>query len=411
MQAPAERNKGLRIVVFDEGGAGTYSQLLIVKEYMAKIAFATQVRTQDVYPADFFDMMGGVGFGGVIAVLLGSLRMTIDQAIEAYTALVRTVFQASKEESSNSANAPFDITKVQEWAENTLEHLNLPLDVEFDGEMLPGGQCNVVLFAATPARVDDGIALRGYLSPHASEAYTLVQAICATMAVPDRFQPFTIGSGPLAQRYIGRPMNLANPISKVLREAESIYGPDRIVSIILSLGSGRPAAHSLGGSGSSYDKIQNIAPKVVSDGELKAEELSHMFIPTSAYMRLNVDSGMENVGDLDWKELPSIKHHTTKYIMSAEVQSNIGLSTYLIRGRRGLLPLGRFVKLTTSIDPNLQALFGENVSNAMAMFRDHGSISDRELTESEVLRILYRRDPIYDLHGEVPVIELERVQQ
>ncbi|PVF90822.1 hypothetical protein CPB86DRAFT_821053 [Serendipita vermifera] len=128
-------------------------------------------------------------------------------------------------------------------------------------------------------------------------------------------------------------------------------------------------------------------------------------------MRLNVDSGMEHIGRLDWKQLPHIKHHTLKYVMSAEVQSNIGLSTYLIRRRRGLLPLGRFVKLTATVDPKLQALFGENAANVIAMFREHDSISDRELTETEVLRILYRRDPLYDLHGEVPAIEVRRAPQ
>jgi hypothetical protein len=48
----------------DNGGPGTYSQLLILKEYMSRLANDLSVAEEDLYPADYFDLMGGVGFGG-----------------------------------------------------------------------------------------------------------------------------------------------------------------------------------------------------------------------------------------------------------------------------------------------------------------------------------------------------------
>jgi hypothetical protein len=44
-------------------GPGTYFQLLIVivKEYMSRLA--NDLGVEEVYPADYFDLMG-VGFGG-----------------------------------------------------------------------------------------------------------------------------------------------------------------------------------------------------------------------------------------------------------------------------------------------------------------------------------------------------------
>jgi hypothetical protein len=48
----------------DNGGPGTYSQLLILRESMARSANDLDVAEEDVYPADYFDLMGGVGFGG-----------------------------------------------------------------------------------------------------------------------------------------------------------------------------------------------------------------------------------------------------------------------------------------------------------------------------------------------------------
>jgi len=48
----------------DNGGPGTYSQLLILREYMTRLANDLDVAEEGIYPADYFDMMGGVGFGG-----------------------------------------------------------------------------------------------------------------------------------------------------------------------------------------------------------------------------------------------------------------------------------------------------------------------------------------------------------
>jgi hypothetical protein len=48
----------------DNGGPGTYSQLLILKEYISRLAHDLNMAEKDLCPADYFDLMGGVGFGG-----------------------------------------------------------------------------------------------------------------------------------------------------------------------------------------------------------------------------------------------------------------------------------------------------------------------------------------------------------
>jgi hypothetical protein len=50
----------------DSGGPGTYSQLLILKEFMSRLANDAGVSEDEVYPADYFDLLGGVGFGGCV---------------------------------------------------------------------------------------------------------------------------------------------------------------------------------------------------------------------------------------------------------------------------------------------------------------------------------------------------------
>ena len=65
LSIPDQQARSSRLIYSstDNGGPGTYSQLLIVKEYMARIAHDFEVDECDIYPADYFDLMGGVGFG------------------------------------------------------------------------------------------------------------------------------------------------------------------------------------------------------------------------------------------------------------------------------------------------------------------------------------------------------------
>ncbi|KAG6880557.1 hypothetical protein C0995_005996, partial [Termitomyces sp. Mi166 len=47
-------------------------------------------------PCDYFDMIGGVGTGGVIALMLGRLRMPIDEAIKKYIDFSKKVYSDIK---------------------------------------------------------------------------------------------------------------------------------------------------------------------------------------------------------------------------------------------------------------------------------------------------------------------------
>ena len=48
----------------DSGGPGTYSQLLILKDYISRLSADLDVVEDGLCPADYFDLIGGVGFGG-----------------------------------------------------------------------------------------------------------------------------------------------------------------------------------------------------------------------------------------------------------------------------------------------------------------------------------------------------------
>jgi hypothetical protein len=51
----------LSIPCADSGGLRTFSQLLILREYISRLADGLGVTEEGVYPADHFDLMGGFG--------------------------------------------------------------------------------------------------------------------------------------------------------------------------------------------------------------------------------------------------------------------------------------------------------------------------------------------------------------
>ena len=62
----------------DSGGPGTFSQLLIIQEIMNRLADDLEVDRENVYPADYFDLMAGVGFGGYdISICPYILKLTL----------------------------------------------------------------------------------------------------------------------------------------------------------------------------------------------------------------------------------------------------------------------------------------------------------------------------------------------
>jgi hypothetical protein len=77
---------------------------------MVRLANDLGINEGDVYPADYFDLIGGVGFGGyvfqdseaishhllrLVTILLGHLWMNVDEAIDALLNVALAVFPDS----------------------------------------------------------------------------------------------------------------------------------------------------------------------------------------------------------------------------------------------------------------------------------------------------------------------------
>jgi hypothetical protein len=167
------------------------------------------------------------------------------------------------------------------------------------------------------------------------------------MAVPPLFSPVKIGPRVRQQSFIGGALGANNPTRAVLKEAGSIFGPNRRVAQVLSIGSGLPRVTSMESS-ADEESIHRLLKEIATDCELVAQELSTRLYTIDVYLRLNVDRGMELVTMTDWNDLGAIESHTAAYIATATVTGALDTSVRHLQVRTGVLTLGQISKFPVS---------------------------------------------------------------
>jgi patatin-like phospholipase/acyl hydrolase len=83
----ASKGEELCLLSLDGGGVRGLSSLQILKQLMELIDPKNPPK-----PCDYFDMIGGTSTGGLIAIMLGRLRLTVDECIDEYKKLSDKVF-------------------------------------------------------------------------------------------------------------------------------------------------------------------------------------------------------------------------------------------------------------------------------------------------------------------------------
>lgn len=90
----------LRILSLDGGGVRGYSMLIILQELMHKTFVEVEGRAPKRHeiprPCNHFDLIAGTGTGGLIAIMLGRLRLDLDTCKDLYVRMTRRVFETDK---------------------------------------------------------------------------------------------------------------------------------------------------------------------------------------------------------------------------------------------------------------------------------------------------------------------------
>ncbi|KAI9884335.1 MAG: hypothetical protein M1823_003874 [Watsoniomyces obsoletus] len=90
----------LRVLSLDGGGVRGYSMLILLQELMYRTYVECEGkaprREQIPKPCDHFDLIAGTGTGGLIALMLGRLRLDLETCKDVYVRMTRRVFETDK---------------------------------------------------------------------------------------------------------------------------------------------------------------------------------------------------------------------------------------------------------------------------------------------------------------------------
>ncbi|KDR67979.1 hypothetical protein GALMADRAFT_257519 [Galerina marginata CBS 339.88] len=377
----------LKLLALDGGGIRGLSELLMLKEIMHRLMVEeNERRKKDVEeplsrlpkPCDYFDLIGGTSTGGIIALMLGRLRMDVDTAIKHYDDLAKQVFSGIK----RWGDGKFSATKLEGAIKSVVR------TVTGDSESLlleddNAGVCRTFVCAKNAHNLNANIPVlfRTYRSRETHSNCKIWEAARATSAAPAFFKRIEISP---QQPFIDGGLGRNNPSQVVLDEAKALFGA-RQIGCLVSIGTGQAEVIGIKKPG----LFQQIIPtdiiealKTIStDCEATHEAMLDRFANSpNTYFRLNVEQGMQRIELSEWEKLSNVEAHTAQYMKKKEVDEKLAVLVNAIRVPRAqfMIELGTKQVLGAK---NPSTLMG--MANLVSMYKNQG-----HWTEAEALQVV-----------------------
>ncbi|KAK0620069.1 acyl transferase/acyl hydrolase/lysophospholipase [Immersiella caudata] len=335
-----------RILSLDGGGVRGLAELLILERIFNTmetiVANELGGAARPLLPSDFFDLIGGTSTGGLIALLLGRLKMSISEAIATFRSLSQHIFPASKGSwlakrvALATAKTYYDASILETEIRRVLQQRTGDPEIR----MIEEDNCRVFV-CATRMHTTSSILLRTYTPRDPGQANHSVkvwQAARATSAAPPLFDPITIEDCGLT--LLDGAFRLNNPINETLSEACDI-DPNRDYGCVISIGTGVADVPSLENSRFLL-KVAHACVQI----SLDCEEVASKFLkgPTGRrineegrYFRFNVPRRLHAVNIDDWEKQDAVQEYVETYLETMSQQLDkcartlLTLSGYPIR--------------------------------------------------------------------------------
>ncbi|PHH51952.1 Vegetative incompatibility protein HET-E-1 [Ceratocystis fimbriata CBS 114723] len=309
-----------RILSLDGGGIRGLSSLLVLED-IAKHIQKTKGLPEIQKPCEMFDLIGGTGTGGIIALMLGRLRMTLDQSIKAYKSLAETVL--SLEPTNLSTESPETrLAQVEtaikrmirencgetNCAEQRLRGSPTADTCPHEDTLFRDENCTkTALLATTKVDVETSPTVISTYDTSTSFAECKVWEIAMAISAPNNFISNKIGRD--EEQFIDAQYGYNNPCEVLITEAEKEF-PGREM-MILSIGTGLGDVVEISDSKSSVFRADS---KVATTSKQVDLRLREKHSSTGGYYRFNVENGLEDVALLDSHKPSNIAGHTRNYL-------------------------------------------------------------------------------------------------
>jgi len=255
--------------------------------------------------------------------MLGRLRMTTDEALRTYNSLARAIFSKNNRKWLGQDGA-FKATTLENKVQEVVSKKGL-------GELMldpsnSSSKGKAFVCAVSANNMAHPRRFRTYpVRALASANCKIWQAARATTAAPTFFKRIAIGEeGQAKEEFIDGGLGCNNPANQVLEEARNIFGNDRLVRCLVSIGTGHPGSIGL----AKPDAFQKILPlkligvlkEIATNCEDTANGLSARFKDLeNFYYRFNVAHGAEGISLEEWEKMGELTEHTKAYMADVSV--------------------------------------------------------------------------------------------
>ncbi|TGO77361.1 hypothetical protein BELL_0111g00060 [Botrytis elliptica] len=337
-QQPPE-NQALRPLALDGGGVKGLTSLLILRRLMLQLKRdATDPDEPVPRPCDVFDLIGGTSTGGLIAIMLGRLGMTVDECIETYKKFGKTVFGKKKAFGiartmfSGSMYETEDLqTAIKTLVAERLKQEEAPSRAE-------DAPLNDILadlsrfVCATRNKIFDYELIRNYTIGKPGQVdydCTIWEAGSATAAAPMFFGPVTFQKSKAKFSDGGTTINC--PLPEVVNEARRLWNSPQLACIV-SLGTGWPANTKVK---SGLPSFLEQTVKVLTDAQKKYEgwvrgNRDDLNIK-ERYFRFNVEQGMDQLKLDEWAKTEEMTALTDSYLGQDKQMNEVERCVELLR--------------------------------------------------------------------------------
>ncbi|CAA7270802.1 unnamed protein product [Cyclocybe aegerita] len=228
----------LCVLSIDGGGIRGIIPLLILREIMRHLQ---DVSGKELKPCEVFHLIGGTSAGGLIALMLGRMRMTVDECIIQFRKLSEQIFREPTRTSFFTRSHWYS----SETLENALKEVIKDQTTDSETPMQDDDPKSCPTFVVAVQNHDVNhptpILFRTYQSPLLDRTPSprrakIWQAARATAAAPKYFPPFRLGE----VEYIDGGLGHNNPAPSIQREARSLTTSNHPIGCMISLGTGVP---------------------------------------------------------------------------------------------------------------------------------------------------------------------------
>ncbi|EKG09902.1 Patatin/Phospholipase A2-related protein [Macrophomina phaseolina MS6] len=366
------------ILTLDGGGIRGYSSLLMVQQLMHEIAEwerklemeeAAEAATRrkdgtstppmeprtfnedELLPCHYFDFMYGTSTGGLIATMLGRLRMSVPQCLELYRQVGDNLFGKRRSVlplTTKYHHKPLESAVKEIVRRHCKTHPNgtcdgddwYPWNVEEEEDpvsslvLRPGEQiCQSICLTATHnERVNEAHLLRTYdhryvsvpnyitLYNEGADKLKIWEVTRATSAAPFYFKILEADIRGEIMGFKDGGIRENNPAGAAWSEFVSLYGEHRDPALVLSIGTGRPDESADGfasawpgpfGTSRAMKKVaekfavfKNVLIKYTEGEEQHRAMVRIAKGENTWYKRLNVDKGLEKMKLDNWEKGP-----------------------------------------------------------------------------------------------------------